>query len=118
MRVRATWNDAVLAESDKTEKVEGNHYFPLDSINKTYFKENDRHSICPWKGMASYYDVVVDDEINRSAAWYYPEPSQAAQQIRGYVAFWNGVRVEKVKDGSEGEDDGVLKRVINAISGT
>ena len=103
MRVRAIWNGAVLAECDKTEIVEGNHYFPPDSINNTYFQESDRHTTCPWKGLASYYDVVVDDQVNRSAAWYYPEPSRAAAQIRGYVAFWNGVRVERVKDESEVE---------------
>ena len=118
MHVRAMWNSVVLAESDKTEMVEGNHYFPPDSINKEYFQENERHTVCPWKGLASYYDVVVDDKVNRSAAWYYPEPSQAAQQIRGYVAFWNGVKVEKVKDGSEGEGENAFKRVFNALSGT
>ena len=117
MRVRAVWNGAVLAESDQTEKVEGNHYFPPDSINKSHFRENTRHTVCPWKGVASYYDVVVDDQVNRSAAWYYPESSQAAQNIRGYVAFWNGVRVENVSDDADAED-GVFKRVFNALGGT
>jgi uncharacterized protein (DUF427 family) len=118
MRVQAIWNDAVLAESDQTEVVEGNHYFPPGSINKTYFRENERHTVCFWKGQASYYDVVVDGNINHSAAWYYPETSRAAQNIRGYIAFWNGVRVKKIEEDSEVEDDGVFKRVFNAISGS
>ena len=117
MPVRAIWNGAVLAESDKTEMVEGNHYFPPDSINKEYFQENTRHTTCYWKGLASYYDVVVGDQINRSAAWYYPDPSQAAQQIRRYVAFWNGVKVEKVSDGSEGESESAFRRVFTPMSG-
>ena len=90
---KATWNDVVLAESDKTVRLEGNHYFPLDSLNQEYFRESDQQTVCPWKGQASYYDIVVDGKINRNAAWYYPEPSAAAQQIAGYVAFWNGVKV-------------------------
>jgi uncharacterized protein (DUF427 family) len=116
MRVRAIWNGAVLAESDQTVMVEGNHYFPPDSINNTYFKENDRHTVCPWKGLASYYDVVVDDQVNRSAAWYYPEPNRAAEKIRGYVAFWNGVNVEEVKDESDVESESAFSRFFNAIS--
>ncbi len=94
-KVRAVWNGVVLAESDQTRVVEGNHYFPPDAINKEYFQQNSRNTVCPWKGVASYYDVEVDGKVNRSAAWFYPEPSQAAEQIRDYVAFWNGVRVEK-----------------------
>jgi uncharacterized protein (DUF427 family) len=92
--MKATWNGATLAESDKTVVVEGNHYFPPDSINKDHFKESDRHSTCPWKGEASYYDVVVGDEVNRAAAWYYPDPKPAANNIKGYIAFWRGVTVE------------------------
>jgi uncharacterized protein (DUF427 family) len=92
--MKATWNGATLAESDKTVVVEGNHYFPPDSINKDHFKESDRHSTCPWKGEASYYDVVVGDEVNRAAAWYYPDPKPAASNIKGYIAFWRGVTVE------------------------
>lgn len=116
MPVRATWNGAVLAESEKTEIVEGNHYFPPDSINKEFFRENDRHTVCSWKGLASYYDVVVKNQTNRSAAWYYPETSQAAQRIRGYVAFWNGVKVEKISDGSKDEGESGFKRLFNAVS--
>lgn len=89
----AIWNDTILAESDDTVMVEGNHYFPADSIKKEHFIESERHTVCPWKGMASYYDVVVDGDINRGAAWYYPAPKPAAKEITGRVAFWRGVRV-------------------------
>ena len=92
--MKATWQDAVLAESDDTVVVEGNHYFPADSINRAYFQESSTHSTCPWKGEASYYDVVVNGSVNRDAAWYYPEPKQAAENIKGRLAFWKGVRVE------------------------
>jgi uncharacterized protein (DUF427 family) len=92
--MKATWQDAVLAESDDTVVVEGNHYFPVDSINRAYFQESSTHSTCPWKGEASYYDIVVDGNVNRDAAWYYPEPKQAAENIKDRVAFWKGVRVE------------------------
>jgi len=90
---KAIWNGKVIAESSNTIVVEGNHYFPPDSIRKEYFKKSDMHSTCPWKGLASYYDVVVDGKENRNAAWYYPEPKDAAKNITGYVAFWNGVVV-------------------------
>ncbi|HUK92166.1 MAG TPA: DUF427 domain-containing protein [Blastocatellia bacterium] len=92
--MKATWENTVIADSDKTVVVEGNHYFPPDSVNQTYFKPSSTHSTCPWKGLASYYDVVVGDKVNKDAAWYYPEPKEAAQQITGYVAFWKGVKVE------------------------
>lgn len=92
--MKAVWHDAVLAESDDTVVVEGNHYFPPDSIHDEYFHPSDTHSTCPWKGLASYYDVVVGGEVNRDAAWYYPEPKDAAKQIEGHVAFWKGVKVE------------------------
>jgi uncharacterized protein (DUF427 family) len=91
---RAVWNGAVLAESDNTVVVEGNHYFPPDSINKQYFKESDTHSTCPWKGVASYYSIEVDGQENRDAAWYYPNPKEKAQNIENHVAFWRGVKVE------------------------
>ena len=91
--MKAIWNDAVLAESDTTEVVEGNHYFPPESVNRSYFEESDHQTRCPWKGLASYYDVVVDGERNENAAWYYPEPSDAASQIKDHLAFWNGVDV-------------------------
>ncbi|MFC5439353.1 DUF427 domain-containing protein [Rhodanobacter ginsenosidimutans] len=91
--MKAIWNDTVLADSDDTVVVEGNHYFPAASLREEYFRESDHHSVCPWKGTASYYDVVVGDAVNAQAAWYYPQPKEAAAQIAGRVAFWKGVRV-------------------------
>ena len=91
---KAIWNGAVLAESDRCEVVEGNYYFPPESINRQYFKESDKHTTCPWKGVASYYDVVVEGQVNKDAAWYYPATKEAAQNIKGYTAFWKGVKVE------------------------
>jgi uncharacterized protein (DUF427 family) len=90
---KAIWNGKTIAESDQTIIVEGNHYFPPESVNQDYLKESDHHTTCPWKGFASYYDVVVDGEVNRNAAWYYAEPKEAASQIKGYVAFYKGVNV-------------------------
>jgi uncharacterized protein (DUF427 family) len=91
---RAIWNGVVLAESDKCEVVEGNYYFPPDSVNKQYFKDSSNHTSCAWKGQASYYTIEVDGQENKDAAWYYPNPKDAAQQIKGYIAFWKGVKVE------------------------
>jgi uncharacterized protein (DUF427 family) len=91
---KAIWQDTVLADSDKTIEVEGNQYFPPEAIKREYFKPNDQHTTCPWKGLASYYDVDVNGKRNPNAAWYYPEPKPAAKQIKGYVAFWKGVKVE------------------------
>lgn len=90
---RATWNGAVIAESDETVMVEGNHYFPRASVNDEYFTESDTHTRCHWKGTASYFDVVVDGKTNADAAWYYPTPSDAASEIKDHVAFWRGVEV-------------------------
>ncbi len=92
---KATWEGAVLAESDKTVEVEGNQYFPPDAVKKEYFKASAKHTVCPWKGTASYYDVEVNGKRNQDAAWFYPEPKPAASQIKDYVAFWKGVKVEK-----------------------
>ena len=92
--MKAVWHDAVIAESDDTIVVEGNHYFPPDAIKPENFKASDTHTTCPWKGEASYYDVVVEDQTNKDAAWYYPQPKEAAGQIKDYVAFWKGVKVE------------------------
>ena len=92
--MKATWNDTVLAESDATIVVENNHYFPPESLNEAHFRESDHRTRCPWKGEAAYYDVVVGGEVNANAAWYYPNPSEAAAQIKGYIAFWKGVTVE------------------------
>ena len=91
--MKAIWNDAVLADSGRTVVVEGNHYFPQDSIKREHFRQSDTHTTCPWKGEASYYDVVVNDKVNKDAAWYYPQPKDAAQEIKGHVAFWRGVQV-------------------------
>lgn len=92
--VKATWKGKVLAESDRTEIVEGNHYFPTEALRKEFFKPSETHSTCPWKGVASYYSIEVDGEKNPDAAWYYPDPKPAARNIAGRVAFWKGVRIE------------------------
>jgi uncharacterized protein (DUF427 family) len=91
--LKATWNGATLAESDDTVVVEGNHYFPAQSINDEYFTDSATHTLCPWKGTASYKTVVVDGEENPDAAWYYPEPKDAAAEIKDRFAFWHGVQV-------------------------
>ena len=91
---KAIWNGAVLAESNKCEIVEGNQYFPPDAIKRQYFKPSAAHTTCPWKGEASYYDVEVNGQVNKGAAWYYPTPKDAAKNIAAYVAFWKGVKVE------------------------
>lgn len=92
--MKAVWNGVTLAESDKTVVVEGNHYFPPDTIHPEYFLETPTHTTCPWKGLASYYTIAVDGRSNPDAAWFYPAPKPAAAEIKGYVAFWKGVRVE------------------------
>ncbi|MFP4093862.1 MAG: DUF427 domain-containing protein [Cyclobacteriaceae bacterium] len=92
--MKVIYKDQVIAESDQTEVVEGNHYFPPDSISKKFFKESDRHTTCPWKGKASYYTLEVEGEKAENAAWYYPEPKEAASNIKGYVAFYpNKVKI-------------------------
>lgn len=91
---RAIWNETVLAESDQTILIEGNHYFPPAAVRWEYFEKSDTHTICPWKGEASYHTIVVNGQSNPDAAWYYPNPKEAARQIKDYVAFWRGVRVE------------------------
>ncbi len=94
--MRAVWNGAVLAESDETVVVEGNHYFPPGSLDQEHFQPSEKTSVCPWKGTARYFDVVVDGERNPAAAWTYPEPRKAAADLANHVAFWHGVRVEPV----------------------
>jgi uncharacterized protein (DUF427 family) len=89
----ATWNGSVIAKSDDIVIVEGNHYFPIGSVLPDVLVDSDTHTLCPWKGIASYYSVVVDGETNKDAAWYYPTPKTAARQITGRVAFWHGVEV-------------------------
>ncbi|GAB5491228.1 MAG: DUF427 domain-containing protein [Phototrophicaceae bacterium] len=92
--VQAIWNDVIIAESDETIVVEGNHYFPASAVNQDLLADNSSHTICPWKGVASYYDIVVDGKTNSGAAWYYPQPKDAASEIKDYVAFWKGVEVK------------------------
>lgn len=92
--MRAMWNGTTIAESDDTVVVEGNQYFPPESVNRDYLTASDTTSVCPWKGTASYYTVTVDGQENQAAAWYYPAPKDAAAQIRDHVAFWHGVTVE------------------------
>ena len=89
----AEWNGTVIAESDETIVVEGNHYFPPSGVKDEFFQASPASSVCPWKGTAAYYDVVVDGETNSGAAWYYPDPKPAASDIKDYVAFWRGVKV-------------------------
>ena len=90
---KAIWNDTVLAESDRTLLVEGNHYFPPDAVHWEHFQESDHHTVCSWKGVASYYHIRVGEAVNPNAAWTYPEPKEAAQEITDYVAFWRGVQI-------------------------
>lgn len=90
---KAEWNGAVIAQSDTTETVEGNHYFPPDAVDRQFLQDSDTTSVCPWKGTASYYHLEVDGEVNRDAAWYYPDPKPAAAKIKDHLAFWKGVRV-------------------------
>ena len=91
--MKAVWKNTILAESDQTKVVESNHYFPPESIKREYFKKSESHTTCPWKGKASYYHIEVKGETNKDAAWYYPDPKEAASEIKDHVAFWNGVRV-------------------------
>ena len=93
--MKATWNGAIIAESDDTIVIEGNHYFPPTAINKSFFQTNNHHTTCHWKGGANYYNVVVNGTVNSNAAWFYPNPKSAANNIKDYVAFWKGVQVTK-----------------------
>ena len=92
---RAIWKGAVLAESDRCEVVEGNLYFPPDAVDRSHLRESNTHTVCSWKGVASYYHVVVDGQTSEDAAWFYPEPKDAARNIKDHVAFWRGVQIEK-----------------------
>jgi uncharacterized protein (DUF427 family) len=94
MRYLARWNGTVIADSDQTVEVEGNQYFPIGSVVASSLQPSETHTTCHWKGEASYYDVVVDGKVNSDAAWYYPEPSEAASMVKDRVAFWHGVKVE------------------------
>jgi uncharacterized protein (DUF427 family) len=92
--MKASWNGEIVAQSDDTVVVEGNHYFPEGSLRRELFEPSSTRSVCPWKGTASYYSLRVNGSVNADAAWYYPNPKPAASQIRGRVAFWRGVRIE------------------------
>jgi len=91
--MKAIWKDTIVAESNDTKVIENNHYFPEDSIKKEFFKKTETHSTCPWKGEASYYSLEVNGETNKDSAWYYPNPKDAAKEIKNHVAFWKGVKV-------------------------
>ena len=91
--MKALWNGEIIAQSDETIVIENNHYFPQDAIIKEFFAPSNKHTHCPWKGEASYYDVVVNGTVNSDAAWFYPEPKEAAAEIKNHVAFWKGVEV-------------------------
>lgn len=91
--MQAKWNGEILADSNETKIIEGNHYFPPDAIRKKFFHHSETHTHCPWKGVASYYTIKVNDKENKDAAWYYPETSDLAKEIKGYIAFWKGVEV-------------------------
>jgi uncharacterized protein (DUF427 family) len=92
---QAKWQDVILAESNDTIVIEGNHYFPPDSLDRQYFLDSNTNTTCSWKGEASYYTIKVGDQVNPDAAWYYPDPKEAAAEIRDYVAFWNGIEIIK-----------------------
>lgn len=98
--VRAIWNGTVIAESDRTIVIEGNHYFPPADVRSEYLKPTDSHTVCPWKGTASYYTVTVGGKENSDAAWFYPETKDAAARIKGYLAFWHGVEVQAAAGGA------------------
>ncbi|HEX9985530.1 MAG TPA: DUF427 domain-containing protein [Thermoanaerobaculia bacterium] len=91
--MKATWNNTTIAESDDTVVVEGNHYFPLEAVNQELLRPSQTHTVCGWKGTASYYDIVIGDTVNADAVWYYPDPKDEAKEIKGRVAFWKGVQV-------------------------
>lgn len=92
--MEAVWNNKIIAKSDETIIVEGNHYFPPNSINKEYLEESSQTTVCPWKGTAAYFNIEVDGQSNKGAAWYYPNPSEAAKEIKNYIAFWKGVEIK------------------------
>ena len=93
--MKAIWKKVILAESDLTVVIEGNHYFPPESLNRRFFTESNTHTSCGWKGIASYYTIKIEDYINQDSAWYYPEPLDKARNIKNYVAFWKGIKVEE-----------------------
>lgn len=92
---RAIWNGSVIADSNNCEVVENNQYFPAEAVRREFLRDSGTHTVCGWKGTASYYDIVVNGEVNKDAAWYYPDPKPAANNIKGYIAFWKGVEIER-----------------------
>ena len=114
---RAVWNGAVLAESGHTVKLEGSRYFPAESLHRRYFTDSPSTSACPWKGQARYYRISVDGKTDHDAAWYYPQPSPAAGTITGHVAFWHGVRVERVPGPGEETPRGTSRPLADRILG-
>ena len=112
--MRAVWNGVVLAEAPRTVRVEGNHYFPPESLRQEYFVESRTKTVCPWKGLARYYTVTAGGEVNPDAAWYYRKPSPLARRIKNHVAFWNGVRIEGEP---EGERPGLHDRLPAWLGG-
>lgn len=114
---RAIWNGEVIAESDSTVQLEGNHYFPRVALRMELLRPSTTTSVCPWKGLASYYDVVVAEQVNPAAAWYYPRPSPLARKIKDHVAFWHGVRIEQDDTDLEGVADGWLARLRDRLVG-
>jgi uncharacterized protein (DUF427 family) len=112
---RAIWNGAVIAESDDTVEIEGNHYFPIESVRREHLVESDKHTVCPWKGAASYFTLEVDGEQNVDAAWYYLQPKRGAEKVRGRVAFWRGVKVvTSDEEPGAGRRRGLLARLLRA----
>ncbi len=112
---RAIWNGEVIAESDHTVVVEGNHYFPVESVRREFLVESDKHTVCPWKGVARYHTIEVNGSRNESAAWYYPTPKPAAKKIKGHMAFFHGVKVVDDRNGDAGEP-GLLRRLAGLVS--
>jgi len=115
---RAIWNGEVIAESDDTIVVEGNHYFPIESVRPEFLVESDKHTGCPWKGTASYYTIEVNDSRKENGAWYYPNPKPAAKQIKGRVAFTRGVKIvqDHKSDGDDAHESGLLRRLVGVVS--
>ncbi|MBA3488166.1 MAG: DUF427 domain-containing protein [Longispora sp.] len=115
--LRAVWNGVVLAESEDTVRLEGNHYFPATSLSRAYLVESETTTRCAWKGVARYYHVIVDGKVNPDAAWYYPQPSPAAHTIADHVAFWHGVRIEHVPGTETGHIAGALRSRLHRLLG-
>jgi uncharacterized protein (DUF427 family) len=115
---KAIWNDVVIADSEETIVVEGNHYFPIESVDERYLVESGTHTLCPWKGLASYYSLEVDGRRNQDAAWYYPRPSPLARKIKGRVAFWHGVEItdnERDASDSGSRSRGLLATLLGRV---